>query len=76
VPTIVQQTHTKSFHPGLINSTSEDPIGFQTRQVRGAPPLLRRGDHVLHQQWGHGRVLGAASLNGDVCVCQSDVAPL
>ena len=72
MPTIVQQTHTKSFHPGLINSTSEDPIGFQTRPVRRAPLLLRRGDHVLHQQWGRGRVLDAASLNGDVTVCFED----
>ena len=69
VPTIVQQTHTKSFHRGLINSASEDPIEFQTRPVRRAPLLLRRGDHVLHQQWGHGRVLGAASLNDDVAIC-------
>ena len=62
----------KSFHPGLINSTSEDPIDFQTRPVRGAPLLLRRGDHVLHQQWGHGRVLDAVSANGDVTICFDD----
>ena len=72
MPTIVQQTETKSFHPGLINSISEDPIAFQTRLVRGAPLLLRRGDHVLHQQWGRGRVLDAASLNGDVTICFDD----
>ena len=67
--TIFQQTQTKSFHPGLIHSTSEDPIGFQTRPPVSAPLLLRRGDHVLHQQWGCGRVLDAISLsNGDVTI--------
>jgi hypothetical protein len=72
VPIIVQQTQTKSFHPGLINSTSEDPVGFQTRPVRGVPHLLRRGDHVLHREWGRGRVLDGASFNGYVTVSFED----
>ena len=71
MPTIVQQTHTMSFHAGLVNSTSNDPISLQIRPVHGAPLLLRRGDHVLHQHWGHGRVVYATSV-GDVTICFED----
>jgi hypothetical protein len=73
VPTIFQQSRTKSFHPGLINSTSEHHIGFETSPRACAPLLLRRGDQVLHEHWGRGRVLDAASFsNGDVTIWFED----
>jgi hypothetical protein len=73
VSAIVQQTETKSLYPGLIYSTSQHEIGFQTRPPACTPLFLRRGDHVLHKQWGCGRVLDAVfASNSDVTICFED----
>jgi hypothetical protein len=69
VSAINQQSQTKSFHPALINSTSQQEIGFQPRPPAYTSLVLRRRDHVLHQQWGRGRVLDASFCNGDVTIC-------
>src|SRR3954451_5709443 len=78
MPIIVQPSQTQSFHPGLIDSTSEDHSEFQTRLTAGAPLLLCRGDHVIHEEWGRGRVLDVARSNRDVTVrfedCQCTVS--
>jgi hypothetical protein len=66
VTTIVPQTETTSFHPRLIHFPSEQTGAFSARSI--VPPL-RQGDHVLHEEWGFGRVTGSASSwNGEVKV--------
>ena len=61
VRTIVQQFPQTSFHPGLIPYQSEDLRPDQAGSRLGPSFLFRRGDHVIHPQWGHGRVLNAGS---------------
>ena len=62
MPEIVQQTTPKSFLPGLTYTKFEDHSRFQTKPPSCALLPLKRGEHVLHEQWGHGRVVEVGSF--------------
>ena len=73
MPAIMQQFHTKSFYPGLNDSASQKKIGPEVRPSLSAPVLLGRGDRVLHELWGLGRVPRTATPPSDeVTICFGD----